>query len=1065
MKRYRKIFLVLNILITLLSASAIAEAEGNNNALKSGLDNSYIVYENDFEDALKLSGTDVQRVAAPVSADKYGYSAKVDIKSDETGFIGTDYSLLEKYTEDKAVKKIKIEFDVLLSAKTSVSVRVLDTQKNGAYLMSFGKSSLWLHENNATNSENLKKYANYSANTWYRIAIYLDIENSLFDMYINGDEITTQTPIKADGVPLTDFMHWRLAIGKGNSPEAVYVDNLSYTIPYSCVYEKNIIIREFDDNGDVSFKCLLDEDKALNCIMPVAVYEDSKIIKIMQGKAKTGLGTVLFESETLRLSPGQSACCFVWESFESLIPVTNKNSEYSPTKADYEELLDKWRDYYTYLPQGALDDEDVRARLGIIESDAQSAQNTMNRGSDINFLWGEAPCDSSHRMTYAYELIFKMALAWASEGQQLYHDEALKEDIIYALSWMNENVYGIALTSQNGWEAFSENDWWDWFVGSPHYLLDTLLLMDEEITKEQQEILLSPYEYLCSFMRTDLTLEANVNSRAYNRFLSSILKQEHSELRNITLAYPVLFEFVESGTGMYEDYSYIKHNMIPYNGFYGTGSLLERVVKVMAVTESTSFELEEEYITRYSEWILNAFEPLIANGGIMNMVRGRGTDSSEEYSDASAVYASMLDMIELVDDAAKESFKKMLKRQLVGNAYDYAIANLTPSQILKLKSILNEDIVAGVYDLSKVYYNMDRVVHHKDGFSAGLSMSSERIATYESIDDCNKEGWYTSDGMLYVYNHSDNNPYGVDYFKYADPYKRPGTTIDVRQRRSEEVTYGKEHFSSQSFVGGASLEDKYITAAMDLQTYHNTEDNSREIFDCNLTAKKAWFMFDDEIVALGCDINSTKDDGIITVIENRKMQTGTEAFEIDADNKYAYIENSGGYYFPQGGSINSRCAQSGGLNFFEMWFSHGENPSGGEYEYVLLPTATKEQTLCYEQTPDVEIISNTANVQAVSEKNTGITGIVFWQAGSLDGITSDAPLIIMRKETSQDVILTISDPTQKLSKATITINAIGEIIDCDSNIKVTKSESNTVAEIDFTKAKGKPLTFKIKKQL
>lgn len=34
----------------------------------------------------------------------------------------------------------------------------------------------------------------------------------------------------------------------------------------------------------------------------------------------------------------------------------------------------------------------------------------------------------------------------------------------------------------------------------------------------------------------------------------------------------------------------------------------------------------------------------------------------------------MLDMIQLVDDSTKENFKKMLKRQLVGNAYKYAIA-------------------------------------------------------------------------------------------------------------------------------------------------------------------------------------------------------------------------------------------------------------------------------------------------------------------------------------------------------------------------------------------------------
>ena len=499
--------------------------------------------------------------------------------------------------------------------------------------------------------------------------------------------------------------------------------------------------------------------------------------------------------------------------------------------------------------------------------------------------------------------------------------------------------------------------------------------------------------------------------------------------------------------------------MIPYNGFYGTGSLLERVVKVMTVTNSTAFELEKEYIARYSEWILNAFEPLMANGGIMNMVRGRGTDSSEEYSDASAVYASMLDMIELVDDSTKESFKKMLKRQLVGNAYEYAIANLTPRQILKLKSILNEDIVAGAYDLSKVYYNMDRVVHHKDGFSAGLSMSSERIATYESIDDCNKEGWYTSDGMLYVYNHSDDNPYGVDYFTYADPYKRPGTTVDVRERSSEEVTYGKEHFPNQSFVGGVNLNDKYTVAAMALESYNNTKEG-KEFRECDLTAKKAWFFFDDEIVALGSEIKSTDNAEVRTIIENKKMPTGNETFEISGNT--AYIEGIGGYYFSDGQKVEHNRAKND-FNFYEMWINHGENPDGEKYAYALLPNATKEQTQEYASMPETEILSNTENVQAVRENSLGVTGIIFWEAGTFGNMSVSTPMLVMHSETSEEITLCVSDPTQKLSEATLSINVVGEIIDCDSNIKVTKSEGNIVAEIDFTQAKGKTLTFKIKK--
>ena len=53
-----------------------------------------------------------------------------------------------------------------------------------------------------------------------------------------------------------------------------------------------------------------------------------------------------------------------------------------------------------------------------------------------------------------------------------------------------------------------------------------------------------------------------------------------------------------------------------------------------------------------------------------------------------------------------------------------------------LQDIMNDSHVVPRegYTIAKVYGNMDRVVQHKDDYAFGISMSSERIINYESVN-------------------------------------------------------------------------------------------------------------------------------------------------------------------------------------------------------------------------------------------------------------------------------------------------------------------------------------------
>ena len=72
---------------------------------------------------------------------------------------------------------------------------------------------------------------------------------------------------------------------------------------------------------------------------------------------------------------------------------------------------------------------------------------------------------------------------------------------------------------------------------------------------------------------------------------------------------------------------------------------------------------------------------------------------------------------------------------------------------------------------------MDRVVHLRSGWGFSIAMSSSRIANYESINNENLHGWFTGDGMTYIYN-ADAGQFSDCFWATVDPYRLPGTTFE-----------------------------------------------------------------------------------------------------------------------------------------------------------------------------------------------------------------------------------------------------------------------------------------------
>ena len=78
-------------------------------------------------------------------------------------------------------------------------------------------------------------------------------------------------------------------------------------------------------------------------------------------------------------------------------------------------------------------------------------------------------------------------------------------------------------------------------------------------------------------------------------------------------------------------------------------------------------------------------------------------------------------------------------------------------------------------------------------------------------------------------------------------------------------------------------------------------------------------------------------------------------------------------------------------NYLSAFIEHGVNPTNASYAYVILPTATPDQTAQYAQTPNIQVVANTATVQAARCLSSGVLGINFWAAGTASIVTSQDP--------------------------------------------------------------------------
>ncbi|SBC46815.1 polysaccharide lyase family 8%2C super-sandwich domain protein [Staphylococcus aureus] len=551
---------------------------------------------------------------------------------------------------------------------------------------------------------------------------------------------------------------------------------------------------------------------------------------------------------------------------------------------NYEKLKNTWLDVNYGYDKYDESNPDMKKKFEATENEAKKLLSEMKTESGRTYLW-ESSKDidtKSADMTRTYRNIEKIAEAMNHPKTTLKNDEN-KKKLKDALEWLHKNAYGkdpdkkVADLKTNFSKSAPQKNtnlnWWDYEIGTPKSLTNTLILLNGDISSDEKKKYTAPIktfapksdEILSSVGKAEPAKGGNLVDIAKVKLLESIIEEDKDMTKNSIDSFNKVFTYVQSNStgkernGFYKDGSYIDHQDVPYTGAYGV-VLLEGISQMMPMIKETPFKETSQNDTILKSWIDDGFMPLIYKGEMMDLSRGRAISRENETSHSASVTVmkSLLRLSDAMDESTKAKYKKIVKTSVKSDSsYKQNDYLSSYSDISKMKALM-EDSTLSTNDLTqqlKIYNDMDRVTYHnKDlDFAFGLSMTSKNVARYESINNENLKGWHTGAGMSYLYN-SDVKHYRDNFWATADMKRLAGTTTLDNEEPKENKN------SDKTFVGGTKFDDQHASIGMEFENQDKT-----------LTAKKSYFILNDKIVFLGTGIKNTDSSmNPVTTIENRK---------------------------------------------------------------------------------------------------------------------------------------------------------------------------------------------------
>ena len=732
---------------------------------------------------------------------------------------------------------------------------------------------------------------------------------------------------------------------------------------------------------------------------------------------------------------------------------------------EFDTLRLKWKDMLTQGTNFSQYDPLYSAWIASVESTTRSYSNSLITASNRTYLWSTYPnlATDSSDISGTFSRLRGMALGYSVQGSASAGNAALRSNIISGLDWMYANYYNPT--------GVVYDNWFDFEISSPLALNDTVVMLYPNLSAVQISNYMAAVDRFTpsphySSISTNVTA-ANKVWKSLAVLLRGVIVKNAVKTDLGRTALSDVFPNVTSSDGFYADGSFIFHNEFPYAGGYGV-EMLDTMGSMFQLLQGSTWQVTDPAQTNLFRWVYQSFEPFLFRGGLMPMVSGRYyTRSGDDHAAGHDLLGAILRVAQFAPPADAAAYKSFVKAAVQSDTCrDFVSKEIPPFNVWG-NAVMNDTNVVPLVDAARhqQFPSMDRVIHRQPGWAFGLAMSSYRVANYESTRGENLHGWFTADGMTYLHN-ANLAHYTDNFWSTVDPYRMPGTTVEAYARTNGSGDSYRSPTNNQ--VGGASLQGLYGVAAMHLNSYGST-----------LSARKSWFMFDNEIVCLGNSVSGGTNGAAETIIENRRLGLyGNNAFTVNGTAKpsgpgwsetmagtaWAHLAGTApgadiGYYFPTATSVKAlRESRAGAFkdinttygsstkntrHFLTMYLDHGTNPSSGTYSYVLLPGLSSSAVAAYAASPDITVLQNNSTATAVRENKLGITAVNHWRdtSNQFFGISLDRKASAIWRNDGGVLEIGASDPTQT-NTAGINLeltNTVTALLSVDAGVTVMQT--------------------------
>lgn len=639
------------------------------------------------------------------------------------------------------------------------------------------------------------------------------------------------------------------------------------------------------------------------------------------------------------------------------------------------------------LLEGESDDAHVKTLLESFRADSTWP------GIDYSDLSREGFQHSRHSSA-----LVTLARAYNLRSSDYFKSKKVKAVIEAALAYWVRNDF------------FCDN-WWHNQIGTPTNLVAVMLLIGDKLPKE----LVAKTQPIIGRAHLEATGARPSGDRIKIAGILAknlLFTNDQIQFRKVIKVIEGEIKFSTGMRGMQRDYSFHhREDRVNNTLSYGLG-YAEAFAEWAAFVAGTEYAFSEDKINQLVDYYLD--------GICKQMVFGKVSDTGIKNRD--------------------------ITRRESGRVYSTAVpekllltTGYRKDELEEIVRIRNGESVE-VPSFSKFFWQTEHYVHQTKGYYTSVRMHSTRNRNME--EPYNSEGLknhHRGDGANYI------SLRGDEYLNMApvfDWQKIPGATILQKPELPAVSEIQKQGLTD--FVG-AVTNGLYGAVGYDFRSPHDP-----------LTARKAWFFFDEAYVCLGSAIHSPSDLPVVTTLNqcllNDKVTVGIPSgIKVMEQGErllqdVTWVHHDGiVYYFPvrqnvylsnhpQSGSWYAINKQSDSpreevsLDVFKLWIDHGNRPTNGSYQYIVIPGIQSAQPVDA-LAGRFEILSNNPLVQAVYHREQQLCQAVFYKAGEITlpgGLTLAVgnPGIVMVKIRDRRVAeISVADPNRELTQFHLSLSS------------------------------------------